>query len=110
MAIQVVILAAGLGKRMNSSHPKVLHSLAAKPLLEHVVNTALNLSTAKPPIIVHGHQSKLLFEALADYELRWVEQKEQLGTGHALLQALAQIADEDQVLILYGDVPLISAQ
>lgn len=110
MAIQVVILAAGQGKRMYSHYPKVLHHLAGKPLLEHVICTALTLSPDTPPIIVNGHLGHVLHTALAHYNVRWVEQKEQLGTGHALLQALTAIADEDQVLVLYGDVPLISVE
>ncbi len=109
MTIQIVILAAGLGKRMHSHLPKVLHHLAGKPLLEHVINTALSISPNTPPIVVNGHQGKQLTETLTHYKLRWVEQKEQLGTGHALLQALPMISEQSQVLILYGDVPLISA-
>lgn len=108
MAIQAVILAAGQGKRMHSKLPKVLHGLAGKPLIQHVIATAQSISPTPSPIIVSGHQSKVLRDALLHYQLRWVEQKEQLGTGHALLQALPEIADTDQVLVLYGDVPLIS--
>lgn len=108
MAIQTVILAAGQGKRMHSSFPKVLHRLAGKPLLEHVIHTALSISPDTPPIIVTGHQGDLVRNSLAHYNVRWVEQKEQLGTGHAVLQALSEIATDDDVLILYGDVPLIS--
>ncbi len=107
MTIQVVILAAGQGKRMHSRHPKVLHHLAEKPLLKHVIDTALTISPDVPPIIVYGHQGKLVSEAFPNLKLRWVEQKEQLGTGHALLQAMPLIS-HDQILILYGDVPLIS--
>ena len=109
MAIQPVILAAGQGKRMHSRLPKVLHQLAGKPLLEHVICTALKLSD-RAPIIIYGHQGEVIRNALSHYEARWVEQKEQLGTGHALLQALPEMADEDHVLVLYGDVPLISVQ
>lgn len=110
MAIQVVILAAGQGKRMYSNHPKVLHHLAGKPLLQHVIDTALCISKQPSPIVVSGHQSDILQVALAHHDVRWIEQQEQLGTGHALLQALPLIADDDQVLILYGDVPLISIE
>lgn len=108
MTIQVVILAAGQGKRMYSNFPKVLHHLAGKPLLEHVIDTALSISPETQPIVVNGHQGSVLSRALAHHHVRWIEQKEQLGTGHALLQALPAIADSDQVLVLYGDVPLIS--
>lgn len=108
MAIQVVILAAGQGKRMFSRQPKVLHSIAGKPMLQHVIDTASHLSPHVSPIIVYGHQGRLIQDAFAHQTLRWAEQKEQLGTGHAVQQALSQIQDNDQVLILYGDVPLIS--
>lgn len=110
MSIQVVILAAGQGKRMHSDLPKVLHTLAGKPILEHVITTALTISPDKQPIIVYGHQGKILQDTFSHYPLVWVEQKDQLGTGHAILQALPLIADDDQVLILCGDVPLISEQ
>lgn len=108
MAIQTVILAAGKGKRMYSDLPKVLHPLAGKPLLERVIQTAQAVSPNKAPIIVIGHQGEIVSQWLSHYHANWIEQKEQLGTGHAVLQALAQVADEDDVLILYGDVPLIS--
>jgi bifunctional UDP-N-acetylglucosamine pyrophosphorylase / glucosamine-1-phosphate N-acetyltransferase len=108
MTIQVVILAAGLGKRMHSKLPKVLHLLAGKPLIAHVVETALKLSSERNPIIVCGHQAKHIQAALSAYPLSFVEQEQQLGTGHALLQALPKIAKEDRVLVLCGDVPLIA--
>ncbi|MBX3708492.1 MAG: bifunctional UDP-N-acetylglucosamine diphosphorylase/glucosamine-1-phosphate N-acetyltransferase GlmU [Gammaproteobacteria bacterium] len=110
MAIQVVILAAGQGKRMHSKRPKVLHHLAGKPLLEHVINIAAVISPAVLPIIVCGHQRAKLLEELTHHHVNWVEQKEQLGTGHALLQAMPHISEDDNVLVLYGDVPLISVQ
>lgn len=109
MALRVVILAAGQGKRMNSDLPKVLHRLGGKSLLEHVIHTALKLNPDQPPVIVHGHQGELLHSRLGHYSPHWVKQDQQLGTGHALLQALPEIEDSDQVLVLYGDVPLISA-
>ncbi len=109
MQIQVVILAAGQGKRMYSSLPKVLHRLAGKPLLEHVIDTSATV-TASAPIIVYGHEGEQVREGLKHKNLHWVEQKEQLGTGHALLQTLPEIADNSHVLVLYGDVPLISTQ
>src|SRR5579883_20736 len=110
MAIQVVILAAGQGKRMYSKQPKVLHRLGGKALLEHVIATALKLSPAESPIVIHGHQGDHLQKSLDHYPVRWVEQKEQLGTGHAVMQALPVLVDEDRVVILYGDVPLIAEQ
>lgn len=110
MAIQTVILAAGQGKRMQSSLPKVLHHLAGKPMLEHVIDTALHLSPDISPIIINGYQGEILKKSLAHHKVRWVEQKEQLGTGHAVLQALPEISANDEVLILYGDVPLITVE
>ena len=107
MAIQVVILAAGQGKRMRSHLPKVLHPLGGKPLLAHVIDTALAISPNVKPIVICGHQSKVLQDAFSRQELNWVLQKEQLGTGHAVLQALPQIAEHDRVLVLSGDAPLI---
>lgn len=111
MATQVVILAAGKGARMKSSLPKVLHPLAGKPLITHVITTAQEMSPTRRPIIVYGFQGEQLREKLSDsnFQCEWVEQKEQLGTAHALLQALPHIDENDQVLILYGDVPLITA-
>jgi len=107
MSVQVVILAAGQGKRMKSSLPKVLHCLAGIPLIEHVLKTAARVST-KPPILIYGHEGERLQQAVANYNLTWVEQAEQLGTGHAMLQAMPFVSSEDHVLILCGDVPLIS--
>ncbi len=107
MSTQVVILAAGQGKRMYSHIPKVLHLLAGKPMLTHVIDTAFTLSDKKP-IVVIGHHAHEVRDAIKQLDVALVEQSEQLGTGHALLQALPFIADEDNVLVLYGDVPLIS--
>jgi bifunctional UDP-N-acetylglucosamine pyrophosphorylase/glucosamine-1-phosphate N-acetyltransferase len=107
MAITVIILAAGHGKRMNSTLPKVLHTLAGKTLLAHVVEKAC-LVTAEPPIVVYGYQGEKVQQSLKGTQVVWVEQSERLGTGHAVMQALPFVADQNQVLILYGDVPLIS--
>jgi bifunctional UDP-N-acetylglucosamine pyrophosphorylase/glucosamine-1-phosphate N-acetyltransferase len=109
MTIQTVILAAGQGKRMHSNLPKVLHRLAGKPLLQYVITTAFNVSPLKP-VIVYGHQGEILPQAFSQQDINWVLQKEQLGTGHALLQAGSFIPEQSQVLILYGDVPLITEQ
>jgi len=108
MAVQVVILAAGQGKRMHSHYPKVLHRLAGKSLLEHVIAAATPVAPERPPIIIYGHQGHLITKALQQHAVKWVEQSKQLGTAHALQQALPDIADTDDVLILYGDAPLIS--
>lgn len=109
-APRIVILAAGQGKRMHSELPKVLHPLAGKPLLEHVLQTALSLSPDKPPLVIFGHEGERVRAALSHYPATWLHQKEQKGTGHALLQALPELHEEDQVLALYGDVPLISPE
>ena len=107
MALSIIILAAGQGKRMHSEQPKVLHRLGGKTLLERVIFTALHLAEAEPPIVIYGHQGEKIREKLAHLPVAWIEQHEQLGTGHAVLQALPNIPAENRVLILYGDVPLI---
>ncbi|UHD18824.1 bifunctional UDP-N-acetylglucosamine diphosphorylase/glucosamine-1-phosphate N-acetyltransferase GlmU [Thiocapsa bogorovii] len=109
MRLGVVILAAGLGKRMRSALPKVLHPLAGKPLLAHVLSTARAIG-AERIVTVYGHGGDEVRTALADAGCRWAEQAEQLGTGHAVIQAMSEVAEMDRVLILYGDVPLISAE
>ncbi len=108
MKLSIIILAAGLGKRLHSDLPKVLHQLADKPLIRHVLDTALTL---KPDNIhiVYGYKGEQVREALADVNVNWVEQAQQLGTGHAVAQAMPQIADDAMVLVLCGDVPLISS-
>lgn len=108
MKLSVVILAAGQGKRMRSAVPKVLHPLAEKPLLGHVLDTARALQPSGL-YVVYGHGGEQVRAAITAEDIVWVEQAEQLGTGHALMQALPDIPDEHQVLVLYGDVPLIQA-
>lgn len=108
MTIQTVILAAGQGKRMHSDLPKVLHCLAGKPMLEHVIETAVKIMPAVKPVVVYGHQGDVLKDRLSQAPVHWVHQAEQLGTGHALQQALGHVSDEALVLVLYGDAPLIS--
>ncbi len=110
MSIQVVILAAGLGKRMISDSPKIMHPLAGKPLLQHVIDVALKISPDKKPIIVYGHQGKVVQDAFAGMPVNFVLQPQQLGTGNAVMCALPSINENDQVLILSGDVPLISEE
>jgi bifunctional UDP-N-acetylglucosamine pyrophosphorylase/glucosamine-1-phosphate N-acetyltransferase len=104
--MNVVILAAGHGKRMRSEIPKVLHSLAGRPLLSHVVDTAKSLSPAAI-VVVYGHGGDAVREAIADPALGWVKQEPQLGTGHAVQQALPKLDGDAATLVLYGDVPLI---
>lgn len=104
--LNIVILAAGQGTRMKSSLPKVLHPLAGLPLVQHVINTSKKLN---PEIInvVYGHGGEHVQQQINDSEINWVLQDEQLGTGHAVDQVKDQLKDEQLVLILYGDVPLI---
>jgi bifunctional UDP-N-acetylglucosamine pyrophosphorylase/glucosamine-1-phosphate N-acetyltransferase len=107
--LHVVILAAGEGKRMNSAKPKVLLPVAGRPMLAHVIDAARALG-ADAIHLVHGHRGEAVRAAFAgDADLRWVEQAQQLGTGHAVQQAMPGIPDEARVLVLYGDVPLIEA-
>jgi len=106
MKLAVVILAAGQGKRMKSDLPKVLQPLAGKPLLAHVVSRARQLGPSSLHV-VYGHGGDAVRAALAHENLGWALQAEQLGTGHAVMQAMPAVADEDLVLVLYGDVPLI---
>ncbi len=108
MSIRTVILAAGQGKRMHSKLPKVLHPIAGKAMLERVIETAKAISTNDlKPVIIFGHEGHQIQEAMSHHNVLWAEQKEQLGTGHAVLQALPFISDDEKILILYGDVPLI---
>lgn len=107
--INVVILAAGKGTRMRSKYPKVLHPLAGKPLLERVYNTARILHPSKI-IVIYGHGGDLVRESLSHLDVVWVEQQQQLGTGHALKQAMPFVNTGSKVLVLYGDVPLTRAE
>ena len=106
--MNVVILAAGMGKRMQSALPKVLHPLAGKPLLSHVVDTARALSPSAL-CVIYGHGGELVPQRLAAPDLQFARQEPQLGTGHAVMQATPWLHDEVPTLILYGDVPLTSA-
>ncbi|HYQ39796.1 MAG TPA: bifunctional UDP-N-acetylglucosamine diphosphorylase/glucosamine-1-phosphate N-acetyltransferase GlmU [Pseudomonas sp.] len=107
MSLEVVILAAGQGTRMRSALPKVLHPVAGKPMLGHVIDTARALQPQRIHVVI-GHGAEVVRERLAADDLNFVLQEQQLGTGHAVAQALPFIAAE-QVLVLYGDVPLIEA-
>jgi bifunctional UDP-N-acetylglucosamine pyrophosphorylase/glucosamine-1-phosphate N-acetyltransferase len=107
--MNVVILAAGKGKRMHSDLPKVLHPIAGKPMLAHVLDTARKLGTARS-CIVYGHGGEQVREILAADDLTWARQEPQLGTGHAVLQALPHLDPAAPTLVLYGDVPLIRAE
>ena len=107
MTVKTIILAAGQGTRMRSALPKVLHKVANRSLLQHVYDTS-KLVENNQIIIIYGHGGEFVRETLSDLDAEWVEQKDQLGTGHAVLQADALIENEDTLLILYGDVPLLS--
>jgi bifunctional UDP-N-acetylglucosamine pyrophosphorylase/glucosamine-1-phosphate N-acetyltransferase len=106
--LQVVVLAAGQGKRMHSDLPKVLHPLAGRPLLSHVIATARSLAPDRLCVVV-GHGADVVRERLGDAQVDWVLQGEQLGTGHAVMQALPSLGPGGIVLVLYGDVPLIAS-
>jgi bifunctional UDP-N-acetylglucosamine pyrophosphorylase/glucosamine-1-phosphate N-acetyltransferase len=105
--LSVVILAAGKGTRMYSQLPKVLHPLAGKPMVRHVIDTATQVG-AKKIYLVYGHGGELLKKNLVQCPVDWVLQEKQLGTGHAMQQAAPSFSDNENVLMLYGDVPLIS--
>jgi bifunctional UDP-N-acetylglucosamine pyrophosphorylase / glucosamine-1-phosphate N-acetyltransferase len=104
--LDVIILAAGQGKRMYSALPKVLHTLAGKALLGHVIDVARTLSP-RSLHVVYGHGGEQVRAAFADERVQWVHQSEQLGTGHAVMQAMPGINDDGTVLVLYGDIPLL---
>lgn len=107
--LHVVILAAGQGSRMKSSLPKVLHPIAGKAMLHHVIETAMALDAERIHVVI-GHGADRVREASAAYPVNWVTQPEQLGTGHAVAQVLPHLPDNARVLVLYGDVPLTRTQ
>jgi bifunctional UDP-N-acetylglucosamine pyrophosphorylase/glucosamine-1-phosphate N-acetyltransferase len=109
MPLDVIVLAAGQGKRMRSDLPKVLHPLAGRALLAHVLDTAHALSP-RMTIVVHGHGAERVRAAFPQADLEWVLQAEQLGTGHAVQQAMPKVDAKSTVVILYGDVPLVRAE
>lgn len=109
MGLNIVILAAGQGTRMRSSQAKVLHKLAGRPLLSHVIDVARDLSPNKI-IVVYGHDGESVRSSLAADDIEWIVQEQQLGTGHAVKQALPAIDPQGDILVLYGDVPLITAK
>jgi len=106
MKLAVIVLAAGQGKRMHSSLPKVLHRLAGRPLLQHVLAAARALEPAQI-LVVYGHGGEEVRAAFPAESVEWIEQRERLGTGHALAQALPSVAKGAHVLVLNGDVPMI---
>lgn len=104
--LSIVVLAAGQGKRMQSAFPKVLHTLAGKPILQHVLDTLQHLHPQRV-CVVYGHGADAVRERFSAARVVWARQEPQLGTGHALLQALAHVLSDGVVLVLNGDVPLI---
>ncbi|ROO25186.1 bifunctional UDP-N-acetylglucosamine diphosphorylase/glucosamine-1-phosphate N-acetyltransferase GlmU [Salinisphaera orenii] len=106
MSLHIVVLAAGKGKRMNSALPKVLQPLGDRPLLKHVVESAQALDPARIHV-VYGHGAEQVQSALGYLDVDWDFQAQQLGTGHAVMQAIDAVPDDARVLVLYGDVPLI---
>ena len=111
-SIQIVILAAGRGTRMRSARPKVLHRLAGRTLLDHVLDTAHAFLAGRGgddplPVVIYGHGGDAVRAQIGDARCRWVEQAEQKGTGHAVMQAMPQLDAAGRVLVLCGDVPLL---
>jgi bifunctional UDP-N-acetylglucosamine pyrophosphorylase/glucosamine-1-phosphate N-acetyltransferase len=106
--LNIVILAAGKGTRMFSRKPKVLHEVAGKPILRHVIDCAKALNPAKV-IVVYGFGGDLVKDSFVSEDIIWAEQREQLGTGHAVLQAVPYLDKDSNTLILLGDVPLINS-
>ena len=108
MSLEVIILAAGQGTRMRSEKPKVLHPLAGKPMLVHTIEQAQRLQPSQTHIVV-GHQAHQVEAVVASLGVKCVLQVEQLGTGHAVAQAMPAVDNDAIVLVLYGDVPLVPA-
>ena len=109
MALAIAILAAGKGTRLHSRRPKVLHSIGGKPLLLHVIDAALQVVPATDIYVIIGHQSETVRAAVARTGVRFVEQGEQKGTGHAVQQALNALRGYEHVMVLSGDVPLLAS-
>ena len=107
--LSAVILAAGKGTRMYSDLPKVLHCVAGKPMVKHVIDTATALG-AENVHLIYGHGGELMRERLANEKVNWVFQNEQLGTAHAVQQAAPFFKDDENIVVLYGDAPLISVE
>lgn len=108
MGFSAVILAAGKGTRMCSRVPKALHMLAGKPMVKHVIDTCISLEISEIHLVYGYHSRRPMRDVLRDEPVNWVLQKEQLGTGHAVSQVSHLLHSDERVIILYGDVPLIS--
>ncbi|WP_373091728.1 bifunctional UDP-N-acetylglucosamine diphosphorylase/glucosamine-1-phosphate N-acetyltransferase GlmU [Zhongshania sp.] len=109
MTLEVVILAAGQGSRMRSTLPKVLHPIAGKSMLSHVIDLAAAVASDKTHVVI-GHGADQVKHSIPEPAIAWALQSEQKGTGHAVAQALPAVSDNAQVLILYGDVPLTTPE
>lgn len=107
--LDIVILAAGQGSRMKSSLPKVLHTVGGKPMLQHVIDNASTLSNSQVHVVI-GHGAEKVKAAISEQSVEFALQAEQLGTGHAVAQAIPGMSDEGVVLVLYGDVPLTRSE
>ncbi|MDC6451006.1 bifunctional UDP-N-acetylglucosamine diphosphorylase/glucosamine-1-phosphate N-acetyltransferase GlmU, partial [Pseudomonadales bacterium] len=107
--IEICILAAGMGSRMKSDKPKVLHALAGRPLLQHLVDTVQGISPEQVHVVI-GNGADQVKQAFNRSKINWVLQEEQRGTGHAVMQALPDIAEDARILILLGDAPLIDVE
>ena len=108
-SVQIVILAAGKGKRLHSEKPKVLQKIANKPLLAHLLNTVFTITKNNINIVI-GYKSEEIIASMKNYKVNWIYQKKQLGTAHAVMQAIPHLKENIPVVILYGDVPLISCK
>lgn len=109
MSLSIIILAAGKGSRMKSNKPKVIHHVAGKPMLQHVIQTSRQMNPDQILVVI-GHASEQVTEVIKDPDIVFVEQAEQLGTGHAVMQCHAKLKPGNDILVLYGDVPLIREQ
>ena len=107
MALSIIILAAGQGTRMMSNRPKVLHNLAGKPMLQHVVDTSKSLNPEQIFVVV-GYKSELVEDVMSGQLLHFIKQKDLLGTGHAVAQCISSVKSGNDILVLTGDVPLVS--
>jgi len=109
MSLEIIVLAAGEGKRMHSALPKVLHPLGGRPLLAHVLDSVRALAPRKV-FVVHGHGGEQVKSVFNGASVEWVEQAQQRGTGHAVMQALPRVDEQSLALVVYGDVPLIRGE
>src|ERR1700685_1023373 len=108
--IAIAIMAAGKGTRLKSKHPKVLHQVGGKPILAHVIATAKKVVSAEDIYVIIGHEAERVRQAVAASGVNFVLQSEQRGTGHALMAARESLVNYDQIIVLSGDAPLITAE